>query len=103
MRRVGFMAKNLTRREVDWKGLAADLDRGGGRVPYGKEIAERIPAIRIRTLDVDDPRVVVGVQGFEARPSNRKPTINLGVSDTNGRGDLHRPAFNHDPEVRMDM
>src|SRR5205807_7503229 len=103
MCRAGFMAKKLTRREGDGEGLAADLDRGVGRVPYGKEIAERILAIRIRTLDVDDPRAVVGVQGFEARPSNRKPMINLGISDANGRGDLHRPALNHDPEVRMAM
>src|SRR5438309_11958810 len=103
MGRVGFVAKHLTGRKVDGEDLAGDLDGGVGRVPYGKEIAERILTIRIRTLDVDDPRAVVGVQGFEARPSNRKPMINLGISDANGRGDLHRPALNHDPEVRMDM
>ena len=99
MGRVGFVAKHLTGRKVDGEDLAGDLDGGVGRVPYGKEIAERILTIRIRTLDVDDPRAVVGVKGFEARPSNRKPLIEPGISDADGCGDLNRLAFDHNPKV----
>lgn len=100
---VGLVAENFICTIVHGEGLVANLDSGVGGAPYGKKIAEGILMIRIRSLDVDDPRAVMGVQGFEARPCHRDALVELGVPNPDGGGDLYRLPFDHDPEVGVDV